>query len=103
MAEQIAFPKPKMPAKDAIPCFRELAKNLDNMKWHHKHFKERLEERKITMRQVIETIEEGEVNHGPTLDEYGDWRIRLIRKCAGKRVQVVVAIKKTQFDLVTVI
>ena len=55
------------------------------------------------MRQGLEVLRKGKGVSGPTLDEYGDYRIKLKRKVAGRRVQVVVAVKETHFDMVTVI
>lgn len=55
------------------------------------------------MRQMLEVIRNGEPNDGPRLDMYGDWRIRLVRKVSGRRVQVVVAVAETYFVPVTVI
>jgi len=55
------------------------------------------------MRQMLEVIRNGEPNQDPTLDEYGDWRIRLVRKVAGRRVQVVVAVSESYISPVTVI
>jgi hypothetical protein len=48
--------------------------------------------RGFDMRQVLETIKEGAVNQGPTLDEYSEWRCRVKRRVAGRLVRVVVAI-----------
>ena len=55
------------------------------------------------MRQMLEVIYEGEAIDGPRLDQYGDWRIKLARKVAGRRVQVVVAVAEKYFVAVTVI
>lgn len=48
--------------------------------------------RGISMRQVLTTLEEGCINQGPELDEYGDWRCRVRKRVAGRLVRVVVAI-----------
>jgi hypothetical protein len=55
-------------------------------------FELKMFEREFTMTQVLRTIEEGAVNQGPVLDEYGDWRCRVKRRVAGHLVRVVVAI-----------
>ncbi len=73
------------------------------MKFEHPHFQERLEKRNVSMRQVLDVIKNGEPVGGPKLDQWGDWRIKLYRKTAGRKVQVVVAVKENHFDLVTVI
>lgn len=67
------------------------------------HYKERLVERDITMRQVISTIEKGEIIDGPKKDQYGDWRIKLKRFVAGRKVQVVLALNNGKSTVVTVI
>lgn len=67
------------------------------------HFQKRLRERRITMRQVIEVLRQGTAVDGPKKDEWGDWRVKLQRRVAGKRVQVVVAVKEEYLDVVTAI
>jgi hypothetical protein len=77
--------------------------NSENMHWEHPHFQQRLQERKISMRQVLDVIENGEPMGTPKQDKWGDWRIKLSRKTAGRRVQVVIAVKQTHFVIITVI
>jgi hypothetical protein len=55
------------------------------------------------MRQVLETVRKGCAAGAPTLDQWGDWRIKLRRTVAGRKVQVVVAVKADHFVLVTAI
>ena len=55
------------------------------------------------MREILETVRNGEGVSGPTLDAYGDLRIKLRRYVAGRRVQVVVAVREKDFSVVTVI
>lgn len=55
------------------------------------------------MRQVLETIRKGCPVGSPQLDQWGDWRIKLRRKAAGRTVQVVVAVKTDHFVIVTAI
>ena len=55
-------------------------------------FELKMLERDFTMTQVMETIEGGVINQGPTRDEYGEWRCRVKRRVAGHLVRVVVAI-----------
>jgi len=52
---------------------------------------------------VLETIRKGSAVGTPHLDEWGDWRIKLRRRVAGRRVQVIVAVKTDHFVVVTVI
>jgi len=65
-------------------------------------FELKMAERSFTMSQVIATIEEGAINQGPTLDEYGEWRCRVKRRVAGHLVRVVVAIS-SDLTLLTLI
>ena|ERR1700722_8227732 len=67
------------------------------------HVPQRMLQRGVVMRQILDTIEKGEVTSGPTKDEYGDWRIKFMRKTCGRRVQVVVAVREKSFLVVTVI
>lgn len=53
------------------------------------------------MRQVIQTLSEGSINQGPTLDEFGDWRCRVKKRVAGRLVRVVVAIQSGELLIVT--
>jgi hypothetical protein len=80
-----------------------LAKGSANLRFDSPHFQQRLALRKVTMRQVLETLRQGSVIDGPTKDEWGDWRVKLQRRVAGRRVQVVVAVKERHLDVVTVI
>ena len=102
----IPFPVPQSPPpsrEELVARLRALAFQTTNMRMDHPHLQERLAQRSITMRQMLEVIRNGEANDGPRLDRYGDWRIRLVRKVMGRRVQVVVAVAETYFVPVTVI
>lgn len=55
------------------------------------------------MRQVLDVLRNGEAIHGPTKDVWGDWRIKMRRMSAGRRVQVVVAVRPTELVAITVI
>jgi Domain of unknown function (DUF4258) len=81
----------------------ELAKVSANIHFSHPHFQARLTERKVTMRQVLEVLRKGCVIDGPTVDKWGDMRVKLQRKVAGRRVQIVVAVKEKYLDVVTAI
>lgn len=73
------------------------------MRFDKPHFREQLFGRDLNMRQVLETVRKGCPVGVPTLDQWGDWRIKLRRKVAGRRVQVVVVVKEDHFVAVTVI
>lgn len=89
--------------KDLAAKVRVLAKNTSNIRWDNPHVQQRMGERSITMRQALEVLRKGKEATGPTQDQYGDWRIKIKRKVAGRRVQVVVAIKEKHLEVVTVI
>ena len=45
------------------------------------------------MRQALDTLRNGKIIKGPTLDEYGEWRVTLRKRSAGRVTRVAVAIK----------
>jgi len=75
----------------------------ENVFFDHPHFHLRLAQRGLNMRQVLETVREGEPTGKPKLDPYGDWRIKLRHTVAGRTVQVVVAVQLDRIVLVTAI
>lgn len=101
----LLFPEPdwKPSREELLALLRELANDTINMRIDAPHVQDRMEKRHISMRQVLDVVRNGEVIDGPKLDQYGDWRLKLKRLSAGRRVQVVVAITKVNFSLVTVI
>jgi len=72
---------------------KELAADSGNIRFQSFHVKERMDERNLNMRQVLECLRNGSRAGDPIKDEYGDWRLKLRMLVAGRRVQVVVAIK----------
>ena len=106
-ARIVPFPVPERrpSAEELVARVREIASEpeSDNIRFDHPHFQDRLAERNRTMRQVLEVLRHGVGVSEPKLDESGDWRIKLRRKVAGTRVQVVVVVKDTHIVLVTVI
>jgi hypothetical protein len=88
-----------------VSRIRELADSgrLGAMRFDEPHFRQQLVERELNMRQVLETVRKGCPVGVPTLDQWEDWRIKLRRRVAGRRVQVVVALKEDHFVAVTVI
>jgi hypothetical protein len=97
-------PKPKR-----APSRAELVKRVHELAgqgrigWEHPHVKERMAQRGVTMRQVLEVARSGEGISGPTLDQWGDWRVKLKKYVAGRRVQIVAAVKDEMVVVVTVI
>jgi hypothetical protein len=59
--------------------------------------------RGLSLRHAIECLRAGEIVDGPTLDDYGAWRVKLLARIAGRRIQVVVAYKGDHFDAITII
>ncbi|WP_029030320.1 DUF4258 domain-containing protein [Salinarimonas rosea] len=101
-AEVIPFPE--RPSRQELEArVRALAQNTGNINFEAPHFQERLQERGILMRQVLDVLRNGEAIHGPTKDQWGDWRIKMRRLTAGRRVQVVVAVRETELIAITVI
>lgn len=94
-------PKPAPTLAQLVAQVRQIAKNRDNLGWSD-HFKSRLAQRGVTMRQVLDTLDSGD-GVSARLDQNGDWRVKLRRLAAGRRVQVVVAVKGSRLSGVTVI
>jgi hypothetical protein len=90
------------PAAQLLGRIRVMARQ-GRMRFDHPHVQQRLQERTLNMRMVLETIKKGTVVGAPRLDQWGDWRLKLRRKVAGRRVQIVVAVKTDHFVVVTVI
>ncbi len=63
-----------------------------NVRMDEPHFRERMLERDIDMRLVLEVLRGGRPVGRPEMDEFGDWRIKMCRKVTGQRVHVVVAV-----------
>ncbi len=73
------------------------------IEFDHPHLRKRLAQRGLQMRHVIECLRFGDVIDGPKLDKYSDWRVKLRRYVAGRKVQVVVAVKLRRVVVTTVI
>ena len=88
---------------DLVRRIRELSSDTANIRFDHPHVQGRLAQRGLTMRQVLETLRRGAAVSSPDRDKYGDWRVKLKRRVAGRRVQVVVACKEDHVVVVTAI
>jgi len=62
-----------------------------------------MKKRKVTTRQLLDLLRHGKGIDGPTLDKYGDRRIKLKRFTAGRTFQVVVVVNDDSLEVVTVI
>ena len=80
---------------------KRLALDTANLKHDHPHMRERMEERDISMRQVLQVIRNGSAEEDPARDQYGSWRLRMRMRVAGRRVSVVVAVHGDVVHLVT--
>lgn len=59
-----------------------------------RHTMERMEERDITNKQVMEVLRRGEITQGPTYStEYQNWKFRMEANTAGENIAVVAAIE----------
>jgi Domain of unknown function (DUF4258) len=100
----------KLPSAPVTPTADQLVARIramclthGGMRFDHPHVQRRLTERTLNMRQVLETVRKGSPTGSPELDQWGDWRIKLRRTAAGRKVQVIVAVKTDHFVVVTVI
>jgi hypothetical protein len=106
MSKVEPFPQPKSPPETLTELEKrthELAKDSGNVYWDSPHVQLRMKERNVTTRQIFDVLRHGKGIDGPTLDKYGDWRIKLKRYSAGRVVQVVVVVKQHHLEIVTVI
>jgi hypothetical protein len=103
MAAEV-IPFPERPSREELEArVHTLSRDTRNINFESPHFQQRLQERGIVMRQVLDVLRNGEAIHGPTKDVWGDWRIKMRRMSAGRRVQVVVAVRPTELVAITVI
>lgn len=104
MAEVLAFPSPETPPRtleEYVKIVHELAKKSENVYLDHPHAKQRMAERGITIQQIYDVLRNGRGVDGPSLDQYGCWRVKLMRFSAGKTVQVVVVVRERHLEVVT--
>ena len=76
-------------------------KDTLNVRMGEPHFRDRMLKRGIDMRSVLDVLRQGRSVGSPELDEYGDWRIEMRRKVAGRRVHVVVAVCAEHLECIT--
>lgn len=105
MGELIPLPKTssEKSLEELVEKTHELAKRSENVYFDSPHVQLRMRERKVSIRQMFDVLRNGKGIDGPTLDKYGDWRIKLKRFSAGRSVQVVVVVKYDHLEIVTVI
>ena len=103
-AQVIPFPKERK-----VPSAKQLAERVHalsladsfNIRMGEPHFRESLIERELDMRSVLEVLRRGRAIGRPNLDDYGDWRIEMRRKVAGRRVHVIVAVCADHIECIT--
>lgn len=106
MGELIPLPQPKVTLESLEELVRrthELARFSENVFWDNPHVRLRMKQRNVTIRQILDVLRHGKGIDGPTLDKYGDRRIKLKRFSAGRVVQIVAVVRKSRLEVVTVI
>lgn len=78
----------------------KVAENTSNVFWT-KHVLARMIEREISSRQVLSVLRMGKPDGKPELDD-GDWKIALVKRCAGRPIRVIAALSKCHVSVVTV-
>ena len=92
MADNVFPLRPSGPTRvEAESLIRELAEDSANI-IIVPHCSEAMRERDVTMRHLLLTLREGHVVGRPSIDEYGDWRCQLKKRCSGRRVTVIAGI-----------
>lgn len=93
------------PFSDPDRCARHIEECLDrsDADFEQPHFRERLRERDITMRQVLSALQKGEITDGPKRDSHNDFRVKMKRYVASREIQMVVALNVRKCTVVTVI
>lgn len=99
-AEILPFPK-TLTKEAAQSIIREAVTDSDRIGWSN-HAHARMRERNVTMRQALDTLRNGKIISRPTLDEYGDWKVTLRKRSAGRSTRVAVAIKEGDKTLTVV-
>lgn len=89
--------------EDLITRTRLLARATGAIRWDNPHVRQKMALRSLHMSQVLDTIRNGSGSAPAKMDSYGDWRFKLVRKVAGRRVQIVLVVKEDHIVVVTVI
>ncbi len=62
------------------------------------HARDRMKTRRISFRQVLETLRQGRVCEAAHVTVHGDWKATLLHQYAGDAVRVAVALRRTNDD-----
>jgi hypothetical protein len=103
---KLPFPKPEEAPgslENLVKTTHRMAQDSENVWLDNPHVRARMEERKVSIRQIFDVLRNGKGIDGPSLDKYGEWRIKLKRYSAGRIVQVVVVVKNDHVEVITVI
>jgi hypothetical protein len=104
VGEIILFPQTKTRhLEELVERVRRLSQRSENVYWDNPHVKLRMEERSVSIRQIFDVLRHGKGIDGPTIDKYGELRIKLKKFSAGRVVQVVVVVREDRLEVVTVI
>ncbi|HSX12312.1 MAG TPA: DUF4258 domain-containing protein, partial [Rhabdochlamydiaceae bacterium] len=79
MGKLLDFPKLQSSLEELVKKTHQLSKKSENVYWDNPHVKQRMKERKVTSMQLFDVLRQGKGIDGPTLDKYGDLRIKLKR------------------------
>jgi hypothetical protein len=97
-------PFPAAPTREFMrKRLRELAADASNIVLITLISKSLSRARGLSLRHAFECLRAGEIVDGPRLDNYGAWRVKVLARIAGRRIQVVVAYKGDHFDAITII
>ena len=96
------------PGGDPPPA-RQLAQHVHrlsaadtlNVRMDEPHFRERMLQRGVDIRSVLEVLREGRAVGNAEQDDYGAWRIEMSRRVAGRRVHVAVAVYEDHVVCIT--
>ncbi len=72
-----------------------------NVRMDEPHFLERMLERGVDIRSVLEVLRGGRAVGTAEQDDYGGWRIAMRRRVAGRRVHVAVAVYEDHIVCIT--
>ena len=102
--DENVFPFRQPPLReDALAKVREIAKESGRIYWTD-HAGERMEEREISSRQALRTIQEGQIDGKIVSDGRDEWKLTLKKRDAGQTVRVVVAMSGSgDLTVVTVV
>src|SRR5258706_16266275 len=92
MAKSKRIATPVLTAPAALQTIREWAKDSRRIVTRIKHSRARMEERRITRRQVELCLQKGTITEGPFMNEFGNWQVNMYRHAAGEEVTCTVVI-----------